>query len=109
MAKKTLKAKKKCEKCGRDHATGDHATVVLFEDPEPKVLHPDDQKQAVVCYFDPKNASEGPCSDKIDPKEDYCFGCKKIICNNHAKNMNMPFGSHQPGLHLQMEDEDNDG
>jgi hypothetical protein len=34
----------RCEKCGRGHKTGDHATVSLFEDPEPKVLHPSDKR-----------------------------------------------------------------
>lgn len=35
----------KCDKCGRGHKTADHASVSLFEDPEPKPLHPSDKKK----------------------------------------------------------------
>jgi hypothetical protein len=57
------------------------------------------------CYFNPKNASEGECSsEKIDQRS-FCFGCKQYICEAHSRNIDMPFGSHLPSVHLDSEDD----
>ena len=38
---------------------------------------------------------EEPCT-----KDDFCHGCKVHVCNDCSVNYDMPFGSHEPELHL---------
>jgi hypothetical protein len=59
-----------------------------------------ESKGSVLCYFDPKEASEGPCSGVVD----FCFGCKQNICDGHSRNDGL-MGSHDPYEHLENPDE----
>jgi hypothetical protein len=47
------------------------------------------------------------CEAKL-PEDHYCHGCKKYVCEDCDKSLGMmPFGGHEPDLHLQEPDWDN--
>lgn len=57
----------------------------------------------VTCYL---------CETNVTTDEDFCHGCGQSICQDCAdKNSDMPFGMHDPEVHVEPEgheDEEDD-
>lgn len=47
------------------------------------------------------------CNENPTTKDNFCYGCKQLICGDCAVNQNMSFGVHDPEDHLE-NDEDGD-
>lgn len=73
------------------------AEVVMAKKKEKKV------EPSPECYFH-QDSDTGPCSGEVE----ICYGCKKMICEGHSKNFEMPFGGHEPYVHLEQPEEDDD-
>jgi hypothetical protein len=50
----------------------------------------------------------GPCAlcDASCTAEDYCYGCRKHVCQNCCSNLSMPMGTHEPADHAATQDTD---
>jgi hypothetical protein len=49
------------------------------------------------------NGSMGPCFNcgRACAPGEYCFGCKRHVCDECAINLEIPFGAHTPEMHLE--------
>lgn len=47
-----------------------------------------------------------PECDAACDDDNYCFGCKEYICDEHDLNMNMPMGDHLVVEHWEEEDDE---
>lgn len=54
------------------------------------------------CFLEGVNAVE--CDD-VDEYYDYCNGCMKYVCKAHSLNCEIPFGRHDPMVHVEESEE----
>lgn len=47
------------------------------------------------------------CGTKCND-DNYCYGCGKFVCETHATNPELPWGSHETEQHWEEDEEDDD-
>jgi hypothetical protein len=96
-------ASKRCENCRKDLKSGERAFKPLSNG-----LNRGD-RLCPECATGAKKVSpprevipETACFNcyTVCNEEDFCFGCKKYVCEKCGVNISPPFGSHDPEVHL---------